>query len=157
MPLHSWKLPYLLIGLALGYAILLQYDDSPSDLFFLFALSIALFAALWIQEKERVLLVIAIIGISLNIDRSYALNEDFLLSRWGYMISTTSIALVALYSLGFFKFCFDQERRTRFTSFPTFHFIVMGYVVSMILSFMNAYDKQISSFELFYQIQCVLL
>ena len=33
------------------------------------------------------------------------LNEEFLLSRWGYLISTTSIALAALYSLGFLKFC----------------------------------------------------
>lgn len=131
MPIHSRKLPYLLIGLLFGYAILSQYDDDASDLLFLFALPIALFAVLWIQDKERVLLAIAIIGISLNIDRSYSLNEEFLLSRWGYMISTTSIALAALYTLGFFKFCFNQERRVCFTTFPKYHIVVIFYFVSI--------------------------
>lgn len=62
MPIHALKLPYVLIGLSLGYAFLLQDGDSTSDLLFLFALPVALFAAMWIRDKERVLLAIVMVN-----------------------------------------------------------------------------------------------
>ncbi len=157
MPIYTWKLPYLLLGLTLGYAILLQSDGAPSIPLSLFLLPIALFAAIWIQNKERVLLAIALIDISLHIDRSFHFQDEFLLTRWGYLISILSIALAGLYALWFLKSCLYKVHQSPSTHFSKFHIVVIFYVVSILLSLINSNYIYISSFEVFYQIQCILL
>lgn len=151
------KTPFILLGIILGCGMLL-FDASTATLgFCLVGLPLLLFALVVIKDKEKWLVTIALIDISLGIDKSFLHRDNILASRFGFVISITLISLILLYIIWIIKIYTNNIDRHYISHFSRLHVFSIGFFLSFILSIYNSADIMVSMFEIFFQFQMLLL
>ena len=153
----TWKTPYILLGIALGCAMLRFNDASATSGLVLLGLPLILFALVVIKDKEKWLLTIALIDITLGIDKNFFLRDDIIASRYGFLISLTTMTLVCLYIMWIIRIYNNDINRQNTSPFARLHILSIGFLLSYILSIYNSTDIMTSLFEIFFQFQALLL